>query len=133
MPEERDRRWTAHPSPDGHTFIAYAREDSEFVLDLADDLRARGLVVWLDVDIPPAADWDRTIDDSLRRCGRVLIVLSPESVASAEVRGELRSALNLGKPVLPLLLRPCDIPRQLQNVQYLDFSQNVHDEQRRSE
>ena len=38
------------------------------------------------------------------------------------MRGELRTALNLAKPIVPLLYRACDIPRQLQNVQYLDLS-----------
>jgi len=55
-----------------------------------------------------------------------LIVLSPAAVASNEVRGELRAALNLSKTIVPVLYQPCEIPRQLQNVQYLDLS-SAHD------
>ena len=54
-----------------------------------------------------------------------MIVLSPAAVSSDEVRGELRAALNLGKHVVPALYEPCDIPRLLQNVQYVDFSMAV--------
>jgi hypothetical protein len=107
---------------DNHTFVCYAREDADFVRLMVADLRERGLSIWLDSDIVPAADWDRTIDERLRACARFLIVLSPAAVASTEVRGELRVALTLGKPIAPLLLEPCDVPRQLQNLQYLDFT-----------
>ncbi len=105
-----------------HTFVCYARENGDFVHALAADIRARGLPLWLDTDIVPGEDWDRAIDDHLRTCGRFLVVLSPAAVASTEVRGELRLALTLGKLILPVLYEPCSIPRQLQNLQYLDFS-----------
>ena len=54
----------------GHTFVGYAHEDSDFVGRLAEDLRARGVRLWLDSDIPPGADWDLTIDESLRQCAQ---------------------------------------------------------------
>jgi hypothetical protein len=106
---------------DDHTFVCYAREDGDFVARVTADLRARGIRLFVDTDIAPGADWDRRIDESLRTCSNRRIVLSPAAVASAEVRGELRAALNLAKPIVPVLYRACDIPRQLQNVQYLDF------------
>jgi hypothetical protein len=121
------------PMTDGHTFVCYAREDSAFVRALTADLKARGIPMWLDTDIPPGADWDRSIDESLHTCAKVLIVLSPAAVTSAEVRGELRTSLNLGKLIIPLLHRACDIPRQLQNVQYLDFSSDEATDARRAD
>ena len=105
---------------DGHTFVSYASEDSPFVHPLATYLRARGISMWLDLDIPVGADWDSTIDAQLRSCRNFLIVLSPAAVASEEVRGELRMALDLAKPIVPVLYRSCDIPRRLKNVEYLD-------------
>jgi hypothetical protein len=101
--------------------VCYAREDQDFVSALVVDLRDRGLSIFVDADIEPGADWDRTIDDRLRTCTNMLIVLSPAAVGSAEVRGELRIALNLAKPIIPVLLATCETPRQLQNIQYLDF------------
>jgi hypothetical protein len=106
----------------GHIFVCYAHADAEFVRDLVAELKSRGIRLWWDVDIPVGADWDALIGDRLRTCEKVLIVLSPASVASPEVRGELRTALNLGKPFVPVLHRPCDIPRRLQNIQYVDLS-----------
>ena len=52
----------------------------------------------------------------------MLIVLTPESVASDEVRAELRAWLDLKKPIVPLLLRPCDVPRRLRLTQLVDMT-----------
>jgi WD40 repeat protein len=104
-------------------FICYARVDQSFALPLAEQLKARGVSVFVDQwDIPAERDWDRSIDSALRECARLLIVLSPASVDSREVRGELRTALDLGKPILPVLYQPCEIPRQLRIVQFVDFT-----------
>ena len=104
-------------------FVCYARADQAFALPLAEHLKARGVAVFVDQwDIPAEQDWDRSIDRALRECAHLLIVLSPASVDSREVRGELRTALDLGKPVLPVLYQPCEIPRQLRVVQFVDFT-----------
>ena len=106
-----------------HTFICYAREDSDFALMVSEDLKGRGIPVWLDQwNIEPGTDWDRAIEESLRTCANVVIILSPAAVASNEVRGELRTALNGGKFIVPLLYQPCEIPRQIQHLQYIDFT-----------
>jgi formylglycine-generating enzyme required for sulfatase activity len=106
-----------------HVFICYAREDQDFVLKLAANLKERGARVWLDQwDIPPGDDWDLTIDNALYDCAQFLIVLSPAAVASGEVRGELRTALNQNKPIVPLLYQTCRIPRRLQLIQHVDFT-----------
>lgn len=106
-----------------HVFICYAREDSEFVFKLAANLKARGVPIWLDqLNIPPKGDWDRAIDQAIASCADFLIVLSPTAVDSKEVRGELRVALDEDKLILPVLYRPCQIPRQLRRIQYVDFT-----------
>jgi formylglycine-generating enzyme required for sulfatase activity len=106
-----------------HVFICYAREDEDFVLKLATNLKARGVPVWLDQwNIPFGADWDQSIDDALYDCARFLIVLSPAAVRSKEVRGELRTALNENKSIVPAIYQHCRVPRQLQTLQYADFT-----------
>ena len=75
----------------GRTFICYAREDGDFALSLAAELRNCGIPIWIDTwCIEPGADWDAAIDHAIRTCTAFVIVLSPHAVASAEVRGELR-------------------------------------------
>ena len=54
-----------------HVFICYAREDEAFVLQLGENLKGRGVPVWLDQwDIPPGSDWDRSIDDAIYDCAK---------------------------------------------------------------
>jgi hypothetical protein len=43
-------------------FFSYSRQDSEFVLRLAKDLREAGAAIWLDqLDIEPGQRWDTTV------------------------------------------------------------------------
>jgi formylglycine-generating enzyme required for sulfatase activity len=114
----------------GHVFICYAREDQDFVLELARNLKERGVPIWLDQwDIPISADWDLSIDDALYDCAYFLIVLSPAAVGSREVRAELRTALDEEKVIVPVIYQTCRIPRQLRLIQYFDFaSRSAEDE-----
>jgi hypothetical protein len=105
-----------------HVFICYARNDQNFVLELATKLKEHGVPVWIDQwDIPPSTDWDQAIDEAVDHCAHFLIVLSPAAIESREVRGELRLALDKNKPIVPVLYEPCDIPRQLRLIQYVDY------------
>jgi hypothetical protein len=103
------------------TFVSYARDDQDFVLQLATGLKARGLSLWVDQwDIPDAVDWNQAIDRGLHDCSHLVIVLSPSSIGSQQVRGELQVALDEGKKVVPVLYRACAIPRVLRLVQHID-------------
>jgi TIR domain len=71
-------------------FLSYARADSEFVLKLAEDLRSNGIDVWLDqLDIPGGARWDDAVEEALHAAPCLLVVLSPTSVASNNVKDEI--------------------------------------------
>ena len=104
-------------------FFSYARNDSEFVLKLAKELRAVGANLWLDqLDILGGQHWDRAVEKALKSCKGMIAVLSPESVASDNVMDEVSYALEEGKLVVPVLIRSCDIPYRLRRVQYIDFT-----------
>jgi hypothetical protein len=108
------------------TFISYAREDSEFALKLAAELRQAGANVWVDqLDIPPGAHWDRTVQEALNACPRLLVILSPASVSSENVMDEVSYAIDKGKPVVPVLYRECDIPFRLRRLQQADVRAGV--------
>jgi len=103
-------------------FFSYSREDSEFALRLAHDLRAAGSDVWIDqLDIGPGERWDRVVQGALESCPRVLVILSPASVNSNNVLDEVSFALDQQKTLIPVLYRDCDIPFRLRRFQHLDF------------
>lgn len=104
-------------------FFSYSRRDSDFVLKLAKDLRAAGADLWLDqLDIRAGQHWDTVIAEALGRSTRLLVVLTPDSVASDNVMDEVSFALDKQKTVIPVLHRPCDLPFRLRRMQYADFT-----------
>jgi len=103
-------------------FISYSREDSEFAFRLAQDLRAAGANVWLDqLDISPGRPWDNAIEDALIGAPQMLIILSPSSAKSDNVRNEISFALDQGKIIVPVLYKDCVVPLRLQRSQRIDF------------
>ena len=73
-------------------FISYARTDEAFAVKLARDLRDKGVKVWIDqFDIYPGEKWDSEVQQALRSCGSIMVILSPTSVASDNVQN--RSSL----------------------------------------
>ena len=104
-------------------FFSYARSDTEFALRLADELRSLGLDLWVDqLDIPAGAQWDDAIQDALTECASLLLVISPESVASQNVKDEVSYALEEKKRIVPALYRECDIPFRWRRFQRAEFS-----------
>ena len=103
-------------------FFSYSRDDSEFALRLAEDLKAAGAHVWLDqLDIAPGAPWDRAVEEALTSSPCMLVILSPVSVNSENVRDEISFALRKSKTVIPVLHLDCDIPLRLERHNQIDF------------
>ncbi|MGE5463686.1 MAG: SUMF1/EgtB/PvdO family nonheme iron enzyme, partial [Syntrophothermus sp.] len=105
------------------TFISYSRVNSAFVVRLARDLKSAGFDVWLDqLDIPKGARWDDEIEKAVERATTFMIVLAPESMESQNVKDELSYAIDSGKQILPVVIKPCKVPLRLRRFQYVDFT-----------
>jgi len=104
-------------------FLSYSRKDQNFALELAQRMKQRNVPVWVDQwDIPPSANWPREVQSAIQSCTHVLLVLSPNSIASKEVRSEMYYASDSGKIILPVICAPCDIPLRIRPLQYVDFT-----------
>jgi TPR repeat protein len=103
-------------------FFSYSRDDSEFALRLAQELKAAGANVWIDqLDIEPGQEWDSAIEAAVTQSPRMLLILSPASVKSRNVRNEISFALDESKTIIPVLHLDCTVPLQLRRVQYIDL------------
>jgi Flp pilus assembly protein TadD len=103
-------------------FFSYCREDSSFALRLAGDLKAAGAKVWVDqLDIRPGQRWDRAVEEALKNCARMVVILSPASVNSNNVLDEVSFALEEQKTVIPVICRDCSVPFRLRRLQHVDF------------
>jgi hypothetical protein len=104
-------------------FISYSRVDEPFARELAAALTAMGADVWIDVeDIPAGQKWSSAIQQGLDVCDALLVVISPEAMASTNVEDEWQYFLDQKRPVFPILYRPAKIHFQLSRIQYIDFS-----------
>lgn len=120
--EATESRKVSKGGTTGHVFVSYSRADLELVQDFASGLQERGVSLWLDdLNLTPSANWDLTIDQAIQSCQAFLVVLSPSAVSSSEVQSELRMALDEKKPLVPVMLAECRIPRYLRQIQYVDL------------
>ncbi|HVO26118.1 MAG TPA: toll/interleukin-1 receptor domain-containing protein [Candidatus Margulisiibacteriota bacterium] len=110
------------PSEETKFFLSYARKDGQFALKLAKELRAAGANLWVDqLDIRAGDEWDTAVEEALEACGGMLLILSPDAVASKNVKDEVAYALEKEKRVVPVVVRQCQIPLRLRRVQHIDF------------
>lgn len=109
-----------------HVFLSHASQDDEFVSRLAGEFfRAGALSTWVDhQDIEPGNDWDEAVQRALDLTHAMVLVLTPASVASRNVKAEWNYFLEKQKPVYPVIARPCEVPFRLRLHQTLDFTQN---------
>jgi uncharacterized protein YegL len=105
------------------TFISYPRKNAEFALKLARELKSAGFDVWFDqLDIPAGARWDDEVQKALADCGIFVVILTPEAIESENVKDEIGYAIDSRKRILPVLLKPCNIPFRLRRFHYVDFT-----------
>lgn len=105
-----------------HIFISYSRIDEAFARRLAAALSNAGADIWLDVeDIPAGMNWSSAIQEGLDKCDLMIVIISPESMASRNVANEWQFYLDENKPVVPVLLRKARVHFQLNRLQYVDF------------
>jgi len=87
-----------------NVFISYARADSSIAHALSEMLQAEGQTVFFDFAIASGEDFSRNIEKALADASAVVVLLSENSNRSRFVGAEIRSALQAGKVVIPVLL-----------------------------
>jgi hypothetical protein len=103
-------------------FISYSRTDSEFVDLLQRLLVSKGYDAWLDRrNIDVGSRWDNAVEQAIQSRTYMIVVLSPESVASQNVSDEWNYALDEDKTIIPVYYHACTIPMSLRRVQWIDF------------
>ena len=105
-------------------FISYAHVDKAIVKDwVVSKLVAGGHDVWFDDRLVAGQDWKQQLSDEIERSDALVYCMTPESVASDWCQWELARAVDLGKPVIPVLMQArTQLPDQLKKLQYVNFS-----------
>lgn len=104
-------------------FISYSRNDAVFATRLSNSLIQSGIDVWIDLqDIHAGSKWSNSIQQGLDQSQAMILIVSPDSMASENVSDEWQYFLDHKKPVVPVMLKPTKIHFQLNRIQYIDFN-----------
>ena len=95
----------AYAGGEPYIFVSYAHVNKSAVFPLIRQLHEKGYRIWYDNGIPPSSEWADTIMEKLEKSALMLLFVSPESVASDNVKDEFHSALNEKIPILPVFLK----------------------------
>lgn len=85
-------------------FVSYSRNNSDAVAQLVKDLTDVGFSAWHDQTLTGGQRWWDSILSSIRDCDIFVFALSKESWDSEACQGELAYVVELGKPLLPVLV-----------------------------
>ncbi len=108
-------------------FISYDRASLDVVKALAEDLVAVGHKPWFDQELTGGQRWWDSILARIRECEIFVYALTSDSLESQACGRELDYAMQLGKPVLPVLLsdrvETAHLPGSVGQIQYVDYRQ----------
>lgn len=113
-------------------FLSYSRNSEQLVSRIHDDLIRCGIKeVWWDDRLVGAQLWWDTILRQIRDADVVVCVIDEGMPESTAVRREYQYAIDLGKPLLPVLLSNhveiSTLPIQLAGKQYVDYRPDCPD------
>jgi len=106
-------------------FISHSSYDDEFANELSRRLESKGLQTWVDhKHLLAGADWDIALEHALDAADMLIVVVSPESVKSLDVKAEWSYFGETGKKIYPLLYKSSIVPFRLRVLQYIDFTRD---------
>ncbi|MEW6366291.1 MAG: toll/interleukin-1 receptor domain-containing protein [Acidobacteriota bacterium] len=106
-------------------FLSHAARDHQMASKLAGRLREEGFDVFLQEELPAGANFALEVGRKLEKADIMVVLLSPDAVASSWVQREIEYALTsrrLKGRLVPVQVRPTkDIPWILRHLNFLDL------------
>lgn len=104
-----------------NVFLSYSQRDREWATALAERLGSEGFAVWdAETELFPGDNFASKIAEALESADAMIVLVSPESLASEWVRHEIDFALGssrLSGRLIPVIVRPTDkLPWILQKL-----------------
>src|SRR5688572_27920076 len=95
-------------------FTSYSRRDTETVDTIVGKMTQAGINVWLDrADIKAGNTWRVQIVQAIDTCAAFVLMLSPNSAASDNVRREIDLSLDSGRTIFAVKLEPVKLPAEI--------------------
>lgn len=109
-------------------FISYSSKDKKFATDLYRRLKESGHNPWFNVvSIDVTKKWNPAMMQGLADTSVIVLVVSPDSIASKWVNIEWQEFFKHEKPIIQLLYREAKTPQKLkaiQGIKYEDADKN---------
>jgi uncharacterized protein YjbI with pentapeptide repeats len=104
-------------------FFSYASEDYHFARQLHDDLITAGVWCWFAPTSLKAGDfWRARIDQGIKQCDKLLVILSANALASDWVRYEVQLARQKERKLsTPVIVPLCLDPEISKNLEWATF------------
>jgi hypothetical protein len=116
-------------------FTSYSRRDTETVDSIVAKMSQAGMSVWIDREAIKAGNtWRVQIVQAIDTCNAFVLMLSPNSAASDNVRKEIDLSQDSGRTIFAVMLEPTKLPAEIRyqlaglqfvDVQMLGFDQAV--------
>jgi hypothetical protein len=111
-------------------FISYSDADKKWADALRSGLTDAGFEVTVPADdIEPGENWHLELGKALDRANAMVVLLSPDSVASRHIRAEIEFALvspHFRDRLIPVLVKPTDdVPWILRKQRFIRATKNV--------
>src|SRR5512134_2388445 len=108
-------------------FTSYSRRDTEIVDSIVAKMSQAGMSVWIDREAIKAGNaWRVQIVQAIDTCHAFVLMLSPNSAASDNVRKEIDLSQDSGRTIFAVMLEPTKLPAairyQLAGLQFIDVN-----------
>ncbi|WP_353259132.1 TIR domain-containing protein [Prochlorothrix hollandica] len=108
-------------------FIAYAETDRDLREKIHCSLMREGITVWINrTDLAGGTEFQNQIDRGIEEADNIVVLISPQAVASPHCQQVVAYGYSLKKRIIPLLISSTDltyIPEDIRALQFIDFSQ----------
>ncbi len=96
-----------------YSFLSYSHKDWNQIEPYYKALEQKGHDIWYDARIIPASEWVEMIASKLKGAASCLLFLSPDAIASPNVRREIHYAIANHIPTIAVVIRPCELSEGL--------------------
>ncbi len=99
-------------------FISHAKQDNQWCRLFASTLQSAGFTVWFDEGGPAlGASWVAAQEQAVSQCDIVILILTPDALASPWVQHEHAIASSAHRSIGPVIIEATILPDNLQALQ----------------